>query len=79
MSPDVANAERRHEVREAARDWKKALIIEEATLLAIETRYPDDRVRVRPALRVLLLLFTTFALLAAAGLLAVIEVEVSLI
>ncbi len=79
MSPDVANAERRHEVRKAARDWKKALIIDEPTYLAVETRYPDDRVRVRPAFRVLLFLFTAFALLAAAGLLVVIEVEIGLI
>jgi MFS family permease len=79
VSPDVVDAQRRFEVREAAHDWNDARIIDDATKLAIDAKYPDDRVRVKPAFRVLLFVFTAFALLASAGLLGVFDVEGSVI
>ena len=51
MTPEAAAADRRHEVREAARGWRRAAVIEDATLAAVVRAYPDDRVRLGPAFR----------------------------
>lgn len=66
MSPDVAAAERKQEVREAARAWRSAGAIDPPTLSAIESLYPDDRVRVGPVFRALLFFFTVLAIGCAA-------------
>jgi len=62
MRPEVTPAERRQEVREAARAWKRARVIDEPALSAIEALYPDDRVRVGPVFRGLFFLFTLVAI-----------------
>jgi hypothetical protein len=64
---DAALADRNASVRAAARSWRKAGAIDEATLAAIEREVPDDRVRVGPVFRVLLFLFTVLATNAAFG------------
>jgi hypothetical protein len=65
---DAAAADRRHAVREAARAWHRAGVIDEATRTSIEAAYPDDRVRLGPAFRVLVFLFTVVAVSALFGL-----------
>jgi hypothetical protein len=55
---EVGRAERHFEVREAARAWGRAGAIDGATRTAIEAEYPDDRVRLSPALRSLVFVFT---------------------
>ena len=70
MRPEAARADRFKAVRDAARGWRRAGAIDEPTLLAVETTYPDDRRRLGPALRALSFLFTTIGLLALAGFMA---------
>jgi len=65
----AALAERRHEVRAAARGWKGAGGIDAATLAAIDAAYPDDRSRLGPVFRVLVFGFTVVAVTAFLGLL----------
>ena len=65
MSPQAAEADRRHEVRQAAHAWLRAGVIDTATLTAIEAAYPDDRVRLGRTLRALVFCFTTLGLVAA--------------
>lgn len=62
MRPDAAQADRRREVREAARGWRRASAIDDATQAAIVEAYPDDRVRLGPAFRGLAFVFTGLAL-----------------
>jgi len=62
MTPAAAEADRRHEVREAARGWRRASAIDDATLAAIVRVYPDDRVRLGPGFRSLAFIFTGLAL-----------------
>lgn len=61
MRADAALADRNATVRGAARSWRKAGAIDDATLAAIENAVPDDRVRVGPVFRVLLFVFTVLA------------------
>jgi hypothetical protein len=68
VRPDLARADRAEAVRRAARSWHRAGAIDEATLAAVEARFPDDRVRVGPVFRVLLFLFTLLAVNAGFGL-----------
>lgn len=68
MTPDLARADRAEAVRRAARSWRRAGAIDDATLAAVEARYPDDRARVGPVFRVLLFLFTLLAVNAGFGL-----------
>ena len=58
MRPEAALADRDAAVCGAARAWKRAGAIDDATLAAIEADVLDDRVRVGPVLRSLLFLFT---------------------
>ena len=67
MRADAAQADRNAAVRNAARSWRKAGAIDEATLEAIEKTVPDDRVRVGPVFRVLLFFFTVLAANALFG------------
>ena len=62
MTPAAAEADRRREVREAARGWRRASAIDDATLAAVARAYPDDRVRLGPAFRGLAFVFTALAL-----------------
>jgi len=64
---DVAEADRRHEVREAARGWQRAGAIDEATRTKIDAAYPDDRNRLGPIFRVLVFGFTLVVLQSAMG------------
>ncbi len=68
MRRDAVRAERARECRVAARAWRRAGTIDDTTLAAIDTTFPDDRVRARPAFRVLFFAFTAFGVLAAFGL-----------
>lgn len=68
MRPEAALAERRAEVREAARGWRRAGLVDDAAVAAVDAAYPDDRSRVGPAFRVLLFIFTMFAVSAGFGL-----------
>jgi MFS family permease len=61
VTPELARADRAEAVRNAARSWRRAGVIDGAALPAIEQRYPDDRSRVGPVFRVLLFLFTLLA------------------
>jgi hypothetical protein len=55
---DVAEADRRQEVREASRGWERAGAIGEATRATIDAAYPDDRSRLGPVFRILVFGFT---------------------
>jgi len=65
VRPDGAEADRRREVRAAARGWRRASAIDDATLAAIRASYPDDRGRLGPAFRSLAFVLTALALNAA--------------
>lgn len=67
MRSDAVQADRSEAVRSAARSWQKAGAIDDGTLAAIAAAYPDDRVRVGPVFRILLFVFTIFAVNAAFG------------
>jgi MFS family permease len=56
-----AEAARRAEVRSAARSWRTAGAIDDATLTRIETAYPNDRPRLAPAWRVVVFVIVTVA------------------
>lgn len=55
-------AERVEEVRRAARDWKKAGAIDDATLAAIEAEFPHSRVELARAWKVLIFVFVSVAI-----------------
>jgi hypothetical protein len=65
MTTAVERAERNQAVRGAAREWRRAHLIDEATHATIERAYPDDRRRLGPVFRVLAFGFTVFAIVAA--------------
>ena len=69
MRDDLAAADRRFEVREAARGWQRAGAIDEATRAKIDAAYPDDRSRLGEIFRVLVFGFTLVVLLSALGIL----------
>jgi hypothetical protein len=56
-----AAAARRAEVRSAARSWRTAGAIDDATLTRIEAAYPSDRPRLAPAWRVVVFVIVTVA------------------
>lgn len=70
MTPELAAADRAAAVRAAARSWRRAGAVDAAALAAIETLFPDDRVRVGPVFRALLFLFTVIAVCGAFGFIA---------
>jgi hypothetical protein len=61
MRTDVAEADRRFEVRRAARGWARAGAIDEKTRARVEESYPDDRSRLGPVFRVLVFGFAFMA------------------
>jgi hypothetical protein len=69
---DLAAADRSQEVREAARAWRKAGVIDESTLAAVNERWPDDRRRLGPAFRILVAIFTVITLWGFLGIVGVI-------
>lgn len=62
MRADAAEADRRREVREAARGWRRAGAIDDRALDTAVRSYPDDRVRLGPSFRGLAFVFTALAL-----------------
>ena len=70
MTPDCERADRNDAVRSAARNWRRAGAIDEATVKAIAAAVPDDRVRAGPVFRVLLFIFTLIAVNAGFGFLS---------
>jgi hypothetical protein len=70
MRADAAEADRRFEVRRAARGWRRAGAIDEVARRAIDAAYADDRVRVGRVFRILYLVFAIIALEGALGLIA---------
>lgn len=71
MTPELDRADRAAAVRAAARSWHRAALVDDAALAAVESGFPDDRVRVGPVFRVLLFLFTMVAVGGVLGFLAV--------
>ncbi len=71
MRPDAAAADRRREVREAARRWHEAGLVDDAVRAALEAAHPDDRVRLGPAFRTLAFVFTVLGALAGFALVVV--------
>jgi hypothetical protein len=69
---EVAAADRNQEVREAARGWRRAGVIDEPTLAAVKERWPDDRRRLGPVFRILVAIFTTIMLWGFLGIVGVI-------
>lgn len=67
MTPDLARADRAESVRNAARAWRRAGIVDETVTAAVAARHPDDRGRMGPVFRVLLFLFTVLAVCGAFG------------
>lgn len=67
MRADVAEADRRYEVREAARGWQRAAAVDEETRKKIDAAYPDDRNRLGPVFRVLVFGFSLVVLQSAMG------------
>lgn len=67
MRADAALADRHAAVREAARAWREAGILNDDGLKEVEALFPDDRFRVGPVFRVLLFIFTLIAVQAAGG------------
>ncbi|HYN22615.1 MAG TPA: hypothetical protein VE078_16770 [Thermoanaerobaculia bacterium] len=70
MTPELARADRAESVRDAARAWRQAGIVDETVTASVEARHPDDRTRVGPVFRVLLFLFTVVAVCGAFGFVA---------
>ena len=62
MRAEAALADRRREVRLAARGWRRAGAIDEKTLAAIDAAYADDRARLGPMFRTLAFLLGLLAL-----------------
>jgi hypothetical protein len=67
MTAAISLADRNGAVRAAARSWKRAGAIDDASLAAVEAACPDDRHGVGPVLRVLLFLFTLLSIGGAFG------------
>jgi hypothetical protein len=71
VRPEAALADRRREVRLAARGWRRAGAIDDATLAAVEAAYPDDRARLGPVFRVVAFVAGLLALNAFFGVIAI--------
>lgn len=70
MIADAAHADRNRSVQRAATAWREAGVIDAATWRAIVDRFPDNRVRFNPAIRVVLFVFTFVAGCALWGMLS---------
>lgn len=67
MNRAAAQADRFQQIRAAARAWERAGAIGATVRAAIESRFPDDRVRLGPALRALAFLFTLLGMFFLVG------------
>ncbi len=67
MRADLAEADRRLEVREAARGWRRAEAVDEATRARVDAAYPEDRGRLGPVFRLLVFGFTIVAATSCFG------------
>ncbi len=67
MKADVALADRRQEVRAAAKGWHGAGAIEEETRQKVDAAYPDDRNRLGKVFRVLVFGFSLVVLWSSLG------------
>jgi hypothetical protein len=72
MAPEIAMAERRQEVRRAARAWAAAGFLSPTSHRDITARYPDDRTRLPAGFRVLAFILTVVAITGAFGFLLLI-------
>jgi MFS family permease len=70
VTPELDRADRAAAVRAAARSWRRAGLVDDVALAAVESAYPDDRARAGPVFRVLLFLFTVVAVSGLLGFLA---------
>jgi hypothetical protein len=70
LRPHAERADRAQSVRAAAAGWRRAGIVDDERLAAIEARFPDDRHRAKPAVAALFFLFTLIAIGGAAGFVA---------
>jgi hypothetical protein len=73
MRAGAVLADRRREVRLAARDWRNAGLVDDTTIAEIDRRFPDDRVRAGLVLRLLLFVFAFIACIAAIGLFSFVD------
>ncbi len=64
MTPDAERADRNREARLAALGWLRAGALDADGLVKVTRLYPDDRVRLGPAFRVLVFVFAAIALVA---------------
>jgi hypothetical protein len=64
MTPDAEVADRNREVRLAARAWHRSGALDASGLAEVTRLYPDDRVRLGPAFRSLVFVFSGLALVA---------------
>jgi hypothetical protein len=71
VRPEAALADRRREVRQAARGWRRAAAIDDRALSAIEAGYPDDRARLGPMFRSVAFVAGVLALNAFFGVIAI--------
>lgn len=67
MTPECDAAERRHDVRRAARAWESAGFLDLACRNAIDARYPDDRARLPAGFRILAFILAGVAVLGCFG------------
>jgi MFS family permease len=67
MKADVALADRRQEVRDAARGWQRSAAIDEEIRRKIDAAYPDDRNRLGRVFRVLVFGFSLVVIQSALG------------
>jgi len=70
VTPALDRADRAAAVRTAARSWRRAGIVDDTALAAVESSFPDDRVRAGAVFRVLLFLFTVIGVCGVLGFLA---------
>src|SRR4030095_8901546 len=70
MRVDAVEADRRFEVRSAARGWRRARVIDEVAGRAIDAAYPRDRARAGAVFRSLSFVFSLLALEGAFRLIA---------
>lgn len=68
MRVDAVVSDRHRAVRLAARDWRKAGLVDDAAVAEVDRRFPDDRVRAGLVLRLLLFVFAFIACTATVGL-----------
>jgi hypothetical protein len=73
MRPELAAAERNAAVRNAARAWRKAGVIDESAFVEIESRYPDDRVSKSTIWRALIFVFSSVIIASSFGLIGAIS------